>query len=72
MRGRAQGAAGGFGGKSGGRQMKQGRAVMRGPSCRTSARDQAFTLSLSALAMVTLTTLSAGLVIISWVCGLRT
>ena len=34
--------------------------------------DQAFTLSFSAFATVTLTCLSAGLVIISWVCGLRT
>ena len=34
--------------------------------------DQALTLSFSAFAMVTFTTLSAGLVIISWVCGLRT
>lgn len=54
------------------------RAKCEGP--RNAARsftcdlpeDQAFTVSFSAFAMVTLTTLSAGLVIISWVCGLRT
>ncbi len=39
---------------------------------RARDRDQALTLSFSALATVTLTCLSAGFVIISWVCGLRT
>ena len=39
---------------------------------RSAAARHSFTLSFSALATVTLTCLSAGLVIISWVCGLRT
>ncbi len=54
-----------------GPETREAAQVMRGPLCGES-RDQAFTLSFSALAMVTLTTLSAGFVIISWVCGLRT
>lgn len=51
---------------------RKDRALLRGPSLASRPEDQAFTLSFSAFAMVTLTTLSAGFVIISWVCGLRT
>ena len=46
--------------------------MLRGPFWMRMPGNQAFTLSLSALAMVILTTLSAGLVIISCVWGLRT
>lgn len=49
-------------------EMQRAAQVMRGPRAGMQRNgDQAFTLSFSALAIVTLTTLSAGLVIISWV-----
>ena len=60
------------GGPDAGPKNEKDRAGLRGPLIGDHAPDQAFTLSFSALAMVILTTLSAGLVIISCVCGLRT
>lgn len=51
---------------------KKGHPLQDGPEFQGDRSDQPFTASFSAFAMVTFTALSAGLVMVSPVAGLRT